>query len=44
MSTAAPRLKELAGLVNKYGKPWYTKMGSKTGNFEVVAEGWYQKY
>jgi len=43
-STAAPRLKELADLVNEYGKPWYTKMGSNTGKFEAVAEGWYQKY
>ena len=43
-NTAVPRLKELADLVNKYGKPWYTKMGSETGNFETAAEDWYQKY
>jgi tagatose 1,6-diphosphate aldolase len=43
-NTAAPRLKELADLVNKYGKPWYTKMGNKTGQFEAVAEDWHQKY
>jgi tagatose 1,6-diphosphate aldolase len=43
-NTAAPRLKELADLVNRYGKPWYAKMGSKTGKFEAVAEDWYQKY
>jgi len=43
-STAAPRLKELADLVNKYGKPWYKKMGSITGQFEAVAEDWHQKY
>ncbi len=42
--TTVPRFKELAGLVNKYGKPWYTKMGSKTGEFETATEGWYQKY
>ncbi len=43
-NTAAPRLKELADLVNKYGKPWYKKMGSITGQFEAVAEDWHQKY
>jgi tagatose 1,6-diphosphate aldolase len=43
-NTAAPRLKELADLVNKYGKPWYKKMESITGQFEAVAEDWYQKY
>ncbi|MFC1924678.1 tagatose 1,6-diphosphate aldolase, partial [Chloroflexota bacterium] len=43
-STAAPRLKELAETVNKYGKPWYTKMGSDKGDFEVVNEGWYEQY
>ena len=43
-STAAPRLKELADMVKKYGKPWYTNTGSKTGKFEAVAEGWYPKY
>jgi tagatose 1,6-diphosphate aldolase len=42
--TAAPRLKELAGLVKKYGKPWYYKMGSENGEFATVAEDWHQKY
>jgi len=43
-STAAPRLKELAEMVNKYGKPWYTKMGSDKGDFEAATEGWYEQY
>ncbi len=43
-STAAPRLKELAEMVNKYGKPWYTKMGSDKGDFEAANEGWYEQY
>lgn len=43
-STAAPRLRELAEMVNKYGKPWYTKMGSDKGDFEVAKEGWYEEY
>jgi tagatose 1,6-diphosphate aldolase len=43
-STAAPRLKELAEMVSKYGKPWYTKLGSETGEFNEANEGWYEKY
>ena len=43
-STAAPRLKELAEMVNRYGKPWYTKMGSDKGDFEATNEGWYEQY
>jgi len=43
-NTAASRLKELAGLVNKEGRPWYEKMGIKEGNFPAVAEGWYKRY
>jgi tagatose 1,6-diphosphate aldolase len=38
------RLKELAEQVHKYGKPWYTKIGSVTGEFEAADESWYQKY
>jgi len=43
-STAAPRLKELAEMVNRYGKPWYNKMGSDEGDFEATNEGWYEQY
>jgi len=43
-TTAAPRLQELAKLVNKYGSPWYSKMGSENGEFATVAQDWYQKY
>ena len=43
-STAAPRLKELAEMVNRYGKPWYTKMGREKGDFEAPNEGWYEQY
>lgn len=43
-TTAAPRLKELAGLVHRYGRPWYAKMGIERGQFAPVAEGWYQNY
>ena len=43
-STAALRLKELAEMVNKYGKPWYAKMGSDRGDFVAVSGGWYEQY
>jgi tagatose 1,6-diphosphate aldolase len=43
-TTAAPRLKELTEQVHNYGKPWYTKMGSVTGEFEAADENWYRKY
>jgi len=43
-TTAAPRLKELAEMVKKYGKPWYTKMGSEKRDFETADEGWYEQY
>ena len=43
-NTAAKRLKELANIAGRYGKPWYAKMGVTGGKFEPVTEGWYQKY
>ena len=43
-NTSAPRLKELAEITNRYGKPWYSKVGTGDGEFEPVAEGWYQSY
>lgn len=43
-STAAPRLNELAEMVNKYGKPWHTKAGNDKGDFEAVTKGWYEQY
>jgi len=43
-NTAAPRLKELAGLVNRYGRPWYSKLGVEKGEFQTASEDWYQKY
>ncbi len=42
--TSAPRLRELAEIACRYGKPWYSKMGTGDGEFEPVAEGWYQSY
>jgi len=44
IDTAASRVKELADIVNKYGRPWYVKMGRDKGDFEVANEGWYEQY
>ncbi|MFC2016678.1 tagatose 1,6-diphosphate aldolase [Chloroflexota bacterium] len=44
IDTTAPRLNELADIVNKYGRPWYVKMGSNKGDFEAANEGWYEQY
>ncbi len=43
-TTSAPRLKELTEIANRYGKPWYLKMGAKEGKFDPLAEDWYQNY
>jgi tagatose 1,6-diphosphate aldolase len=43
-NTAATRLKRLAETVNRCGKPWYVKMGSATGDFNIISEGWYRGY
>jgi tagatose 1,6-diphosphate aldolase len=42
--TAAPRLKELAELADSYGKPWYSRMGAKNGEFAPLTENWYRSY
>lgn len=43
-TTAAVRFRELAELADKYGTPWYTKMGSGRGQLAAMAEGWYRSY
>jgi tagatose 1,6-diphosphate aldolase len=43
-NTAALRLKKLAEIADSYGKPWYSKLGSKDGKFEAMTEGWYRSY
>ncbi len=43
-NTAAPRLKELAEVANRYGKPWYSGLEAEEGRFSPVAEGWYRGY
>ncbi|MFC2041650.1 tagatose 1,6-diphosphate aldolase [Chloroflexota bacterium] len=39
-----PRIKEIAGIADKLGKPWYAKMGAENGQFLPVAEDWYKSY
>ncbi|MGA8848667.1 MAG: tagatose 1,6-diphosphate aldolase [Dehalococcoidia bacterium] len=43
-NTAAPRLQELAEIADKYGKPWYFKLGAENGKFAPLAEGWHRSY
>jgi len=43
-NTAAPRLKELAEIADRYGKPWYSRLGAENGKFVPVTEGWYLSY
>lgn len=43
-NTAAPRLRELAQIADKYGNPWYFKLGVENGQFAPPAEGWYLSY
>jgi tagatose 1,6-diphosphate aldolase len=43
-NTAAPRLKELAKLADRCGKPWYSRMRTENGKFASVTEDWYRTY
>ncbi len=43
-STAAPRLKELARIADRYGKPWYHKLGNSDGKFASPGANWYRSY
>lgn len=43
-NVAAPRLKELAEIADKYGKPWYWKLGTEDGRFPLADEEWYRNY
>jgi tagatose 1,6-diphosphate aldolase len=43
-NTATTRLKELADIADKYGKPWYSKLGAANGKFALLTEDWYQNY
>ncbi len=43
-STAATRLKELAEMAGRLGKPWYSRLGADEGRVAQVDEGWYREY
>jgi tagatose 1,6-diphosphate aldolase len=43
-NTAAPRLKELAEVADRYGKPWYSRVEAEKGRFSPVAQDWYRGY
>jgi tagatose 1,6-diphosphate aldolase len=43
-NTAAPRLKELVEIADRYGKPWHSRMGAGNGKFAPLAECWYRSY
>jgi tagatose 1,6-diphosphate aldolase len=38
------RLKELTQVAEKWGTPWYTKMGYRDGWFPDLPEEWYKRY
>jgi tagatose 1,6-diphosphate aldolase len=38
------RLRELTRIAEKWGSPWFTRMGSRDGRFGEVPEDWYRKY
>jgi tagatose 1,6-diphosphate aldolase len=44
LNTAAPRLRELAEIADRHGKPWYLKLGSDDGRFASPAVDWYRSY
>lgn len=43
-NTAAPRLRELAEIADKYGRPWYSRLRAEKGRFTAPDEGWYRNY
>ncbi len=43
-NTTAPRLKELAGIADRYGKPWYHKLGISDGRFASPGVDWHRSY
>jgi tagatose 1,6-diphosphate aldolase len=41
---SAGRLKELTGIVERCGRPWYKKLGLDAENLVSVAPDWYREY
>jgi len=43
-TTSAGRLRQLTGIAQAYGTPWFAKLGVKDGEFEPVDDKWYKNY
>ncbi|MFC1965414.1 tagatose 1,6-diphosphate aldolase [Chloroflexota bacterium] len=39
-----PRIREIAEIADKFGRPWYAKMGVENSQFLPIAEDWYKSY
>jgi tagatose 1,6-diphosphate aldolase len=42
--TTLERLREIAGIADKYAAPWYRNIAGGKGEFTPVPEGWYRDY
>ncbi len=38
------RLQQLTEIADKYGKPWYIKIGAQSGQSTTLNEYWFQHY
>jgi tagatose 1,6-diphosphate aldolase len=43
-TVAAGRLKEIAGIAERYGRPWYQKQGLAPDNLAAVDDEWHRRY
>jgi tagatose 1,6-diphosphate aldolase len=43
-TTVVGRLQQLSAIANRYGKPWYSKIGARNSWPEVVPRDWYKRY
>jgi tagatose 1,6-diphosphate aldolase len=43
-TVAAARLKEIAGIAERHGRPWYEKLGLAPGNLAAVDDEWHRRY
>jgi hypothetical protein len=40
----AARLRELTKMAEKWGSPWFARLGSRDGGLGELPEGWYKEY
>lgn len=43
-NTATPRLRKLAEIAGRHGRPWHSKLGVTKGEFAPVSEDWFVRY